>query len=134
MDYVLLVNSDNELQMSDGVINQDAGTDLGVTNRVNWFEYKARQMRLGGREAMWRVRAGAEGPRRTAAGASKATRRAGTRDGAPLEAHLGPGRPCLRRRLLGGLREDAAGHLDSREEDPSGRRMPPGEGVQKETR
>ena len=31
---------------------------------------------------MWRERAGAEGPRRAADGASKAARRAGTRDGA----------------------------------------------------
>jgi hypothetical protein len=38
-------------------------------------------LRRGGMEAMWRVRVGAEGPRRAAAGASKAERRAGTRDG-----------------------------------------------------
>ena len=36
---------------------------------------------------MWRVRAGAEGPRRAAAGASKAARRAGTREGATPLGH-----------------------------------------------
>jgi hypothetical protein len=36
--------------------------------------------RIGGIEAMLRVRAGAQGPRRAADGASKAARRAGTRD------------------------------------------------------
>ena len=44
--------------------------------------HRALLKRIGGREAMWRVRAGAEGPRRAAAGASKAARRAGTREGA----------------------------------------------------
>lgn len=35
-------------EMSDGVINQDAGPYLGVTNRVNWVEYKARQLKFLG--------------------------------------------------------------------------------------
>ena len=36
-------------EMADGVINQTTGSvDLGVTNRVNWYEYKARLMKFLG--------------------------------------------------------------------------------------
>ncbi|RKH33990.1 hypothetical protein, partial [Corallococcus llansteffanensis] len=35
-------------EMADGVINQDAGPLLGVTNRVDWYEYKARLMKFLG--------------------------------------------------------------------------------------
>ncbi|QRK04831.1 hypothetical protein JQX13_32015 [Archangium violaceum] len=34
--------------MADGVINHDAGPYLGVSNRVNWYEYKARLMKFLG--------------------------------------------------------------------------------------
>jgi hypothetical protein len=60
-------------------------------------------VRIGGREARWGERAGAEGPRRAAAGASKAARRAGTREGAtpwgtpqPWPPSLECTAPCLR--------------------------------------
>ncbi|RKH17371.1 hypothetical protein, partial [Corallococcus sp. CA031C] len=35
-------------EMSDGVINQDPGPFLGVTNRVDWYEYKARLLKFLG--------------------------------------------------------------------------------------
>ncbi|SEM51995.1 hypothetical protein SAMN05444354_11824 [Stigmatella aurantiaca] len=35
-------------EMADGVINQDAGPYLGVSNRVSWYEYKARLMKFLG--------------------------------------------------------------------------------------
>jgi hypothetical protein len=35
-------------EMSDGVINQDVGPLLGVSPRVNWYEYKARLMKFLG--------------------------------------------------------------------------------------
>ena len=35
-------------EMADGVINQPDGVNLGVTNRVNWFAYKARLMKFLG--------------------------------------------------------------------------------------
>src|SRR5687767_5954302 len=64
--------------------------------------------RIGGIEAMLRERAGAEGPRRAAAGASKAARRAGKRDGAgqPL---LGPmdGSQCASRASGSALADSA---------------------------
>ncbi len=64
---------------------------------------------------MLRVRAGAEGPRRAADGASKAARRASTRDGTTPWAHPCPGRPRLRREAGSSLEERGRelGRIDS---------------------
>ena len=61
------------------------------------FKVIAPAWRIGGIEAKLRVRAGEEGPRRAADGASKAARRAGTREGATPWGPPCPGRPGLRR-------------------------------------
>jgi hypothetical protein len=62
------------------------GNDMSKTWIGEW-------KRIGGLEAMWRVRAGAEVPRRAADGACPSREPSGCRSRAAPWGHAGPGRP-----------------------------------------